>query len=218
MVLLVVLTRRRSFIIQHSLQLTDPLWEKVQLGGKYIIEIWAEIAKNATVLANLVFVTGESYGLASTVSRWSGVNTLFLALVASLQSCGRRLEIYCVIEIPRAISRNSACGRSRTFTHIVRERKGLRTCGFRHRMQQALRFRMIFVTQFRIFPPSGTFSQSGSPIHKVEKVYNDSILVPLVKVSFFIRSSREKMTANLAADIAANFTVMNMRIQDKMKD
>ena len=113
------------------------------------------------VLANLVFVTGESYGLASTVWRWSSVNTLLLALVASLQSCGRRLDIYCVIEIPRAISRNSARGRSRTFTHIVRERKGLRTCGIHHRMQQALRFRMISVTQF---PPSGTFSQSGSHI------------------------------------------------------
>ena len=116
------------------------------------------------VLANLVFVIGESYGLASTVSRRSGVNTLLLALVASLQSCGRRLEIHCVIEIPRAISLNSARGRSRTFTHIVRERKMLRTCGFRRRMQQALRFRMISVTQFRIFPPSGTFSQSGSHI------------------------------------------------------
>ena len=51
----------------------DPLWEKVPLGGKYIIEIWAEIAKNMMVLPNLVFVTGEGYGLASTVSRWSGV-------------------------------------------------------------------------------------------------------------------------------------------------
>ena len=148
----------------HSLKICDPLWEKVPLGGKYILEIWAEIAKNAIVLANLLFVTGESYGLASTISRWSGVNTLLLALVASLQSCGRRLEIYCVIEIPRAISWNSACGRSRTFTHRVRERKGLRTCGFRHRMQQASRFRMISVTQFQIFPPSGTFSQSGSHI------------------------------------------------------
>ena len=62
----------------------DPLWEKVPLGGKCIIEIWAEIAKNAMVLANLLFVTGESYGLASTVSCWSGVNTLLVALVASL--------------------------------------------------------------------------------------------------------------------------------------
>ena len=111
------------------------------------MEIWAEIAKNTMVLPNLVFVTGEGYGLASTVLRWSGVNTLLPALVASLQSRGRRLEIYCVIEIPRAISRNSARERSHTFTHIVRERKGLRTCGFRHRMQQALHFRMMSVTQ-----------------------------------------------------------------------
>ena len=77
------------------------------------------------VLANLVFIKGERYGLASTISCWSGVNTLLLALVASLQSCGRRLEIYYVIEIPRAISQNSARGRSCTFMHIVRELKGL---------------------------------------------------------------------------------------------
>ena len=100
------------------------------------------------VLPNVVFVTGEGYDLASTVSRWSGVNTLLPALVVSLQSRGHRLEIYCVIEIPRAISQNSTRGRLRTFMHIVREWKGLQTCGFRHRMQQVLRFRMISVTQF----------------------------------------------------------------------
>ena len=116
------------------LAICDPLWEKVPLGGKYIIEIWAEIAKNAMVLANLVYITGESNGLASTVWHWSCINMLLLALVASLQSCGRRLDIHCVIEIPHAISRNSACGRSCTFTHIVSEQKGLRTCGFRHRI------------------------------------------------------------------------------------
>ena len=37
--------------------------------GKYIIGICTEIAKNTMVLANLLFVTGESYGLVSTVSR-----------------------------------------------------------------------------------------------------------------------------------------------------
>ena len=125
---------KEHWIVPLALRICDPLWEKVPLGGKYIIEIWAEIAKNAMVLANLVFVTGENYGLTSTVWRWSCVNTLHLALVASLQSCGRRLDIHCVIEIPCAISRNSARGMSRTFTHIVRERKGLRTYGFRHRM------------------------------------------------------------------------------------
>ena len=73
------------------------------------------------VLANLLFVTGESYGLASTISRWSSVDTLLLALVASIQSCGHRLYMYCIIEIPRAISGNN--GRLHTFTHRVQEQK-----------------------------------------------------------------------------------------------
>ena len=47
-----------------------------------------EIVKNAVLLANLLFVTGESYGLGSTFSRWSGVDSPLLALAMSLRSCG----------------------------------------------------------------------------------------------------------------------------------
>ena len=132
--------------------------------AKYNLWIRAEIAKIAIVLANLLCIAGENYGLASTFLRWSGVDLPLLALVASLRSCGRRLGIYCVIEIPRTISRNNARARSRTLMCIVRERKWLRTCGFRYHTQQALRFRTISVTQFQIFSTSGPFSQSGSHI------------------------------------------------------
>ena len=84
-----------------------------------------EIVKYAVLLANLLFVTGASYGLASTFSRWSGVDPPLLALAGSLRSCGRCRGVYCVIEIPRVISRNNARGRTRAFTRIVLERKGL---------------------------------------------------------------------------------------------
>ena len=124
----------------------------------------AHIAKNSTLLVILLFVTGENHAFASTFSRWSGVDFPLLALAASLPSCGRRLRLYYVIEIPRAISRNNARVRLRTFRRIVLERKGLRTCGFRQRLQQAYRFRMICVTQFRIFARKYPFSQSGSHI------------------------------------------------------
>ena len=62
------------------------------------------------------FITSENYGVASAFSRWSEVDSLLLALAASIRSCGRRLRMYCVIEIPHAISRNNARGSTYTFT------------------------------------------------------------------------------------------------------
>ena len=66
------------------------------------------------ILVKLLCVTNEIHGFASSFSRWSDFDPQLLALVASLQSCGRRLRIYCVIEIIRTISRNNTCGWSRT--------------------------------------------------------------------------------------------------------
>ena len=149
----------------------DPLWEKVRFGRNYTFLLRAKIGKNLTVLTKLLFVTGENYSVVSAFWRWSGVDSPLLALVASRRSCGRRHRVYCVIEIPCAISQNNAHGSTHTFTCIIWRRKGLRTCGFQHRMQRALRFQKICVTQFRIFRPKCTFSQSGS--HIVPKIlYN----------------------------------------------
>ena len=149
----------------NLLGICDPLWEKVHFRAIIEFLLRAEIRKNSTVLAKLLFVTSENYGVASAFSRWSGVDSPLLALAASFRSCGRRLRMYCVIEIPRAIFRNNARGSTYTFTRIVRGGKGLRTCGFRHRIQRALRFRTICVTQFRIFARKCTFSQSGSHMY-----------------------------------------------------
>ena len=154
-----------TLIYQKNLwNICDPLWEKVRFGRNYTVLLRAKIGKNLTALTKLLFVTGENYGVASAFSRWSGVDSPLLALAASLRSCGRRHRIYCVIEIPRAIY---AHGSTHTFTRIIRRRKGLRTCGFQHLMQQALHFQKICVTQFRIFRPKCTFSQSGSHMYTV---------------------------------------------------
>ena len=114
-----------SVKIQGCVCICDPLREKGPFDVNNNFEMHVEKVKNAVLLANLLFVTGESYGLSSTFSRWSGVDSPLLALAASLCSCGRCRGVYCVIEIPRAISRDNAHGRSRTFTRIVLERKGL---------------------------------------------------------------------------------------------
>ena len=103
----------------------DPLWEKVHFRAIIEFLLRAEIRKNSTVLAKLLFVTSENYGVASAFSRWSGVDSPLLALAASFRSCGRRLRMYCVIEIPHVISRNNARRSTYTFTRIVRGGKGL---------------------------------------------------------------------------------------------
>ena len=89
--------------IKHS-KICDPLWEKGYFRANIKFSPQAHIAKNSTLLVILLFVTGENHAFASIFSRWSGVDLPLLALAASLPSCGRRLRLYCVIEIPRAIS------------------------------------------------------------------------------------------------------------------
>ena len=64
----------------------DPLWEKVHFRAIIEFLLRAEIRKNSTVLAKLLFVTSENYGVASAFSRWSGVDSPLLALVYSVVS------------------------------------------------------------------------------------------------------------------------------------
>ena len=62
------------------LGICDPLWEKVRFGRDNTVLLRSKIGKNLTVLTKLLFVTGENYGVASAFSRWSGVDSLLLAL------------------------------------------------------------------------------------------------------------------------------------------
>ena len=55
-----------------------------------------------------LFVTGENYAFVSTFLRCSSIYLPLLVPAAPLPSCGYRLCLYCVIEIPRAIFRNNA--------------------------------------------------------------------------------------------------------------
>ena len=124
----------------------DPLWEKGYFRANIKFSPQAHIAKNSTLLVI------ENHAFVSTFSRWSGVDLPLLALAVSLPSCGHRLRLYCVIEIPRAISRNNACVRVRTFRRIVLERKGLQTCGFRQRIKNVTHSgkRGVFTQKFEI--------------------------------------------------------------------
>lgn len=87
----------------------DPLWKKGYFGANIKFSPHVHIAKTSMLLVFVLFVTGENYPSL----HWSGVDFLLLALVASLQSYGRRLCLHCIIEIPHTISQNDVCIRVR---------------------------------------------------------------------------------------------------------
>ena len=61
-----------------------------------------------------------------------------------------------------ALSRNNGYATAWTFLSITRYRNGLRRRGLRHRIAYVARFRVVSLTQFRIFAQKYPFSRSGS--------------------------------------------------------
>ena len=74
-------------------------------------------------------------------------------------SCKPEAQFQC------ALSRNNGYAIPWTFSSITRYRNGLRRRGLRHRIAYVARFRVVPLTQFRIFARKYPFSRSRSHIY-----------------------------------------------------
>ena len=102
----------------------DPLWEKVSLRAKCNCELRVEIVKMWCV-GKPTFCYGLKLWPCVYIPLCVGVDSSLPALAASsLRNCGASVP-------PRLLQNNARKGRVRLRIIIVRERKGLRTCGFR---------------------------------------------------------------------------------------